>query len=170
MHKTLVFQAIIDGGLSLFGGLAVTVGDQIELLESGDASIARERTAETANRVIADAGFDFDSVQGALTVGCGLYYMLGGMDDGLKHLTEKLGAALNWAPSMGILGGPELGPMGSARSDYAVFTVGCVVFSSKPAKPTQGLLDYVDEKDKSPGSRRVSRATAVFASRKNVLG
>ena len=92
------------------------------------------------------------------------------MDDGLKHLTEKLGAALNWAPSMGILGGPELGPMGSARSDYAVFTVGCVVFSSKPAKPTQGLLDYVDEKDKSPGSRRVSRATAVFASRKNVLG
>ena len=170
VHKTLVFQAIIDGGLSLFGGLAVTVGDQIELLESGDASIARERTAETANRVIADAGFDFDSVQGALTVGCGLYYMLGGMDDGLKHLTEKLGAALNWAPSMGILGGPELGPMGSARSDYAVFTVGCVVFSSKPAKPTQGLLDYVDEKDKSPGSRRVSRATAVFASRKNVLG
>ena len=40
VHKTLVFQAIIDGGLSLFGGLAVTVGDQIELLESGDASIA----------------------------------------------------------------------------------------------------------------------------------
>ena len=38
-----------------------------------------------------------------------LYYMLGGFDEGLKDLAEKLAGAVNWAPSMGVLGGPELG-------------------------------------------------------------
>ena len=55
-------------------------------------------------------------------------------------LRQKLGAALNWAPTLGVLGGPELGPMGEAKSAHAVMTVGCVVFSSQPAKLRNPLL------------------------------
>jgi hypothetical protein len=144
-------------GLQLFGGLTVEVGDTLELLTSEDQQGCREKTALTANRVIADAGFDFDSVQGALTVGCGLFWVLGGMDEGLKDLSERMAAAVNWAPTMGILGGPELGPMGEAKAAHAVYTVGCVVFSSKPAKATKLMLT------EGQGDGQLRSKTAMFA-------
>ena len=66
-----------------------------------------------------------------------------------------LGQALNWAPQLGVLGGPELGPMGSAKSAHAVYTVGCIVFSSKPAKAQQKFI--TDE------TGRVLKKTTVFS-------
>jgi len=158
VHKTIAAMGASKDGLSLYGGLSVIEGATIEMMTPGDAAAARVKTADTASRVLTDAGFDFDSVQGCLTVGCGLYYMLGGYDDGLKDLAEKLGGAVNWAPSMGILGGPELGPMGD-RADYAVYTVGCIVFSSKPAKaPTLMLTN----EESGPGMQRRRSSTTMF--------
>jgi len=156
VYKQVVAANVSNGTLQLFGGLTVEVGDKVELLSAEDQKGCRERTAETAHRVIADAGFDFDSVQGALTVGCGIFYMLGGMDEGLKDLSERMAAAVNWAPTMGVLGGPELGPMGESKAAHAVYTVGVVVFSSKPAKAQVQLLT-----DGGEGQRRSS--SSMFA-------
>lgn len=156
-----VYKQCVGGAMAgtfqLFGGLEVAVGDTLELLTSEDQQSCREKTALTAKRVITDAGFDFDSVQGALTVGCGLFWALGGMDEGLKDLSERMAAAVNWAPTMGILGGPELGPMGQAKAAHAVYTVGCVVFSSKPAKASKLMLT------EGQGEGQLRSKTAVFA-------
>lgn len=156
VYKQVVAANIADSSMQLFGGLTVTEGEELELLSSEDQKGCRERTAQTANRVIADAGFDFDSVQGALTIGCGLFYVLGGMDEGLKDLSERMAAAVNWAPTMGILGGPELGPMGQSKAAHAVYTVGVVVFSSKPAKSQALMLT-------EGGDGKMRSKTAMFA-------
>mgnify|MGYP006148718455 CR=1 FL=1 len=158
VYKQMICVNLTDGAMQLFGGLEIHEGDTIELLTSEDQQGCRERTAETANRVITDAGFDFDSVQGALTIGCGLFYALGGMDEGLKDLSERMAAAVNWAPTMGILGGPELGPMGQAKAAHAVFTVGVVVFSSKPAKPQALMIT-------EGGDGKLRSSSAVFSDR-----
>lgn len=140
VYKTIVTAGLSpSGGISLFGGLSVEVGQTVELMSPGEAKAARTHTADTASRVLEGAGFEFDSVQGCLTVGCGLYWMLGGFDEGCRDLAEKIAQATSFAPSMGVLGGPELGPMG-AKADYAVYTVGVVVFSSKPAKAQTLML------------------------------
>ena len=129
VYRQSAAMYVNDGGLQLFGG-GVEEGDAIEILSTGTGDEVRERTAATAHCVIEESGFDFDSVQGALSVGCGLFYYQGGADEGIRDLAEKLGQALNWAPQLGVLGGPELGPMGSAKSAHAVYTVGCLAFSS----------------------------------------
>jgi len=140
VYKTIVTMGLSpSGGISLFGGLSIEVGDVLELMSPGEPMAARTYTADTASRVLEGAGFDFDSVQGCLTVGCGLFWMLGGFDEGCRDLAEKIAGAVAFAPSMGVLGGPELGPMG-AKAGYAVYTVGVVVFSSKPAKAQTLML------------------------------
>ena len=140
VHKQLTPCAFLDGAIVLFG-CEVCEGDRIERLAvPTDPNESREQVSWTARHVMTEAGFDFDSVQGALMVGCGMFWICGGFDDGLQQLSHKMGEALNWAPTLGMFGGPELGPMGRARSDWAVFTVGCVVFSSKPAKAQRLLL------------------------------
>ena len=158
VYKLLCVLSVINRGLVLFAGLRVEEGDVIEVL-TANGEDARKRTAETVTKVIEDAGFDFDHVQGALTVGCGLYYFLGGFDEGAKDLAERLGSAVNWAPTLGVLGGPELGPMGEARSDYAVYTVGCVVFSSRAAKAqTLMLTDGSDAAGDAAGATAAKKA------------
>ena len=72
------------------------------------------------------------------------------------NLTVYLPHACSWAPTMGILGVPDLGPMGDKKADYAVFTVGAIVFSSKPAKAQTLLLT-----DNEGGHARAR--TSVFA-------
>ena len=157
VHKQLVVVAVEEGSLVLFGGVEVSVGAVLErLVVPVDQHEVREKTSWTANHVMQEAGFDFDSVQGALVVGCSLFYFYGGNDDGAQHLSEKLGEALSFAPTMGILGGPELGPMGQAKSEYTVFTVGCIVFSSKPAKAPRLLLTQ------SLDDKKVKRLSSVF--------
>ena len=76
---------------------------------------------------------------------------------------ERLGAAVNWAPTFGMLGGPELGPMGGGSSEYAVYTVGAIVFSSKAAKPqTLMLTDATDEG--GGGKAKGGKGSSLFSS------
>ena len=60
------------------------------------------------------------------------------------------------AVAMGVLGGPELGPMGQSKAAHAVYTVGVVVFSSKPAKSQTLMIT-------EGGDGKLRSKTAMFA-------
>ena len=91
----------------------------------------RDRTARVAKQVVKNAGFDVDTVIGGFSFMCGMNYMMTG-DTGMQTLAEKLGDALGWTPTLGIIGGPEFGTMATGGCSVGAYMYSTVVFSSVP--------------------------------------
>lgn len=91
----------------------------------------RDRTARVAKQVVKNAGFDVDTVVGGFSFMCGMNYFLTG-DTGMQTLAEKLGDALGWTPTLGMIGGPEFGAMADGKCAVGTYMYSTVVFSCVP--------------------------------------
>ena len=110
-----------------------------------------------------NAGFDVDTVIGGFSFMCGMNYLLTG-NNGMQTLAEKLGDALGWTPSLGMIGGPEFGAMADGSSACGMYMFSTVVFSCVPVAVPVGTGTFAAAaKDRSAKvSMQISKQGALL--------
>jgi len=118
-------EAISMPGVTPVLGQKVTIMDCPEGMEG-----ARAHTAKATAKLLHDQGFEVETIRGAFSFCCGINLLLEGAE-GCEELSEKLGSVLGGAPLLGLIGGPELGPMPNGGSEFGTFMYGTVVWSDR---------------------------------------
>ena len=94
--------------------------------------------SRVATQTMRNAGFDLDQVAGCFTFACGLNMIFAG-DSGMQVLAEKMAEATGDAPTLGILGAPELGAMGDGITSVGAYMYSALILSTVPvSQPIQG--------------------------------
>ena len=83
--------------------------------------------------------------QGCLSMTCSSSMLISETGAAMAGISEKLGDALGWAPTLSVMGGPELGNMVGTTADWANFTCSAIIFSDQRA---------AEGADKAPRARR----------------
>ena len=89
----------------------------------------RDRTAKVARQMLRANGMNQDHVRGAFSVMCALNHLVGG-EGAMELLGEKLGEALGWAPTLGIVAGGEYGPITGKGCEAGGAMYSCAVWSA----------------------------------------
>ena len=157
VHR-IITPMVIDteqGSISFM--VKVSEGDKVSSM-FGKRLDVRDRTARVAKQCVKNAGFDVDTVVGGFSFMCGMNYMLTG-DTGMQTLAEKLGDALGWTPTLGMIGGPEFGTMADGKSAVGTYMYSTVVFSSVPVGVAFGSGTFASG---GKVSMQVSKSGAVL--------
>ena len=157
VHR-IITPMVIDteqGSISFM--VKVSEGDKVSSM-FGKRLDVRDRTARVAKQCVKNAGFDVDTVVGGFSFMCGMNYMLTG-DTGMQTLAEKLGDALGWTPTLGMIGGPEFGTMADGKCAVGTYMYSTVVFSSVPVGVAFGSGTFASG---GKVSMQVSKSGAVL--------
>jgi len=147
----------VDGSLTLILGVP-EVGTELQPMMGRTEEIVAQ-TGKVARQAIVDTGLHPESVIGGFSFSCGMNLLLGG-NGAMQTLAERLCDTLNYAPTLGMIGGPEFGIIAEKRAATGNFMCSAVVFSNIPIdEPLSGRNKSRKNKNKSLLAREQSRAT-----------
>ena len=85
--------------------------------------------------------------------------LLGG-NNAMQTLAERMCDTLNYAPTLGMIGGPEFGCFAEQRAATGNFMCSALVFSNVPVdEPLSGRSGKARKKNRSLLAREMSRST-----------
>ena len=125
-----------DGEAISMPGVTPVLGQKVTIMDCPEGMDgARAHTARATAKLLHDQGFEVETIRGAFSFCCGINLLLEGAE-GCEELSEKLGSVLGGAPLLGLIGGPELGPMPNGGSEFGTFMYGTVVWSDREGMGT----------------------------------
>ncbi len=121
------YQATSEGALTLFADIAD--GDEVVLMSGSRQSLVT-RAGRVTQSAISQAGFEPESITGALVIYCA-GCMLSVQDD-MKQVARQIDAAVTHAPFLGIFTFGEQGCFIGNENSHGNLMISAVVFSNEP--------------------------------------
>jgi len=133
-HTPAYMTTIQLGGFIQMMSVACDVGTDLVPMKATKADL-RDRTVKVAKQTLRSSKLETEEIRGMLSIMCAINRLMTG-DDGMQTLADALGRTVDYVPTLGICGGPELGQCGCSKATSANYMFSSIFFTERRLQAT----------------------------------